>query len=248
MLHEGPTARVPEGATEVSSPERPGRRFQPTTERLLDADLRSLASRLPGARIGLLLAPEFPGPQGVTDLLAVTRSGAALEKRLRSGIPFVTSLSDSAVLAALSPRRAHTAEFVARRSGMSVNQVRRRLSSLTARGMSTRLESGNFLRHEVFTPVGRSYSFEAKVSDWQQGLSQAVRYSVWSDASAVVLLKPPRDLSEVISRYHGLGIGLAVRDRWLLKPTIGRPDAGLRLVASELLAKSVSHQKPSPAA
>ena len=247
MLREATDSRLGLMSAEIASPERPGRRFQPTVERLLDDDLRFLAARLPGAGSGLLLAPEFVGPVGVADLVAVTRSGPALGARLRSQVPFATNVTDCAVLAVLSARRVHTDEFVANRLGMSFEQARRRLASLTARGMTARSGRG-YVRDAVLSPLGRSYSIEAKVSDWRRGLSQALRYSSWSDASAVVLLNPPRDLGEATERFRSLGIGLAVRDRWILKPTIGRSDPGLRLAASERLALSVLNQRPSPAA
>lgn len=224
---------------EVFVESRPGRRFEPTVERMLDQDLITLAMHLPGE--GVAVAREFPGGRGVADVVALTRWHDDLQRRIATKIPFLRNETDCAVVAALSPKKTLTVASLSKRLGMSGEQVTRRLRSLVATGHVEHHGSG-FRRARGLEPIGRTYAFEAKVSDWRQGISQAMRYSTWCDAAAFVLLRPPRALGEVEATCSSLGLGLAVGDRWIARPRLGRPHAGLRLAASEqwaqLLAES----------
>lgn len=230
---------------EFESPGGRGQRFEPTAERELDADLRSLASGLPGAGDGLLGVVEFQGPRGVPDLLVMTRGSGSLNHRLDNGAPFLESLADCAVVAALNVKRPLTSGSVASVTGMSLEQVERRLRSLTHAGMVIPYGPG-FCRRADLEPIGRTYAFEAKVSDWRRGLDQALRYSAWCDASSLVLLRAPADLPGLIARCTHLDIGLAIRDEWARRPRLGRPHRDLRLAASERLAMQVSKLELKP--
>ena len=101
-------------------------------------------------------------------------------------------------------------------------------------------------RRADLEPIGRTYAFEAKVSDWRRGLDQALRYSVWCDASSLVLLRAPADMGNLIERCNHLDIGLAVRDEWVRRPRLGKPQRSLRLAASERLAQQVSRLEVKP--
>ena len=217
---------------------RPGRRFEPTEERLLDDDLVTLATRLPRAAEGLALVREFPGGRGVADVVAVTGWQEPVRQRIALQLPLLDNETDCSVVAALSPNQTRTVMGIGRRLGMSDEQVVRRLRSLAAAGYVESRGSG-FRRVRGFEPIGRAYALEAKVSDWQQGVGQALRYSTWCDAAAVVLLKPPRDLSDAKERSSKLGLGLAAGGRWVVRPRIGRPHAGLRLAMSEQFARLI---------
>lgn len=223
---------------EIEPRPRPGRRFEPTVERELEGDIRALASRLPNAKHGVLLAPEFVGPNGIVDLLAVTGFEEGLGRRLKSGVPFVTNGSDCAVVAALAVRRPRGPAEVATTTGSTEAQVKRRLASLAGSGAVLRRGNG-YVKHPDLEPIGRTYAIEAKVADWRRALQQAVRYGTWADASAVSLLNPPRDASNAEDRFRAFGIGLAVRQTWLVRPRLGHPDRGLRLAASEALARAI---------
>ena len=98
-------------------------------------------------------------------------------------------------------------------------------------------EGKSYRRREGFAPAGRAYALEAKVSDWRRGLAQALRYSTWADASAVVLLREPNDLSSVAERFGDLRVGLAVGRRWIIRPRLQRPMPGRRLALAERLAE-----------
>ncbi len=225
---------------EFEAPGGRGHRFEPTVERELDADLRTLASGLPGASEGLLGVVEFQGPRGVPDLLVMTRGTAALRRRLQYGVPFIESAADCAVVATLNIKRPLTSRDVASATGMTVEQVERRLRALTHIGIVVAHGQHGYSRRADLEPIGRTYAFEAKVSDWRRGLDQALRYSAWCDASSLVLLRAPSDMSGLIERCNHLDIGLAVRDQWVRRPRLGRPQRALRLAASERLAQQVS--------
>lgn len=217
---------------------RPGRRFEPTVERLLDDDLVTLSMRLPRAPEGLAIVREFPGGRGVADVVAITGWQEAVRQRIALNLPFLLNETDSSVVAALSPNQTRTVASLGKKLGMSDEQVLRRLRPLAAAGYVVARGSG-FRRVHGLDPIGRAYALEAKVSDWRQGISQALRYSTWCDAAAVVLLKAPRDLADVRARCAMLGLGLAAEGRWIVRPRLGRPHAGLRLAMSEQFVQRI---------
>lgn len=230
---------------EIEASHRAGRRFEPIAERQLDVDLIALADRLPWAAGGLLISRETPGPRGVADLVATTRLQPSLDRRLSAGISYVQNRTDCLVLAATPVARTLTEMSIAGRLAMSVEQVAKRLRRLASSGHVLPYGTG-FRRHPQLRPIGRAYALEAKVSDWRQGLFQAIRYSSWCDAAGVVLLNRPRDLEITRLKFAEFGIGLAVRDQWVVRPRIGRPDPGWRLWLSEQTARAFAAGPRTP--
>ncbi|MFJ6280299.1 hypothetical protein [Arthrobacter subterraneus] len=198
----------------------------------------TLSTRLPRASDGLAIVREFPGGRGVADVVAVIGWQEPVRQRIALPLPFLLNETDCAVVTALSPNQTRTIPIVAKKLGMSEAQLLRRLRPLVSGGYAE-LSGSGFRRVRGLEPIGRAYALEAKVSDWRQGISQALRYSTWCDAAAVVLLKAPLDLSEVKARCATLGLGLAAEGRWIVRPRIGRPNTGLRLAMSEQFAKRI---------
>jgi hypothetical protein len=93
-------------------------------------------------------------------------------------------------------------------------------------------------------PVGRLYALEAKVNNWSAGLGQAARYGSWADASAAVLGQLPRDPSRAVAQAAELGLGLALRARWLVRPRLRRLDLAQRLWASEFVIAALVDATP----
>jgi hypothetical protein len=210
-----------------------GRRFEPVAERALEPVVKDLASRLPGNSLGVFATSEFAGPVGIADLVAVTRAQELLSARLKVGVPILNSLSDASVITSVSLRRWTTVSDVTQRAGMSEAQAVRRLRQLRDVGALIECEVG-YRRHPALVPVGRMYAFEAKVSDWRRAIAQALRYARWADAVGVVLLRPPRDLEGLRSYARSLRVGVAIENRWLVRPVLQPVSPSLRLLASEM--------------
>lgn len=218
---------------------RRGNRFQPIEERKLEPSLRILASRLPGASLGVHAVAEFAGSVGVADLVAVTRAESDLKARFEIDVAPLNSLALASVAAAVPVGRVTTASQVATAVGTSEEQATRRLRQLMAEGAIEKTRSG-YRRHRALRPVGRMYAFEGKVADWRQAFSQAIRYGQWADATAVVLLHSPKELGIVRDHARQLKVGLAVGEKWLVRPVIQNPNPGARLLASERLVAALA--------
>jgi hypothetical protein len=215
-----------------------GRRFEPTVERALEPIIRELASRLPGSASGVLAAPQFAGPSGIADLVAVTRSQRLLTERLKLGTVPLRGLSDASVVATVAVQRTTTAFQVARVLGISETQAIRRLRQLNGSGFL--FQDGNgYRRYPEFVPIGRMYALEAKVSDWRKATAQALRYARWADAAGIVLLKPPTDLQQLKEHAKALRIGVAIGNRWLVRPVLQPVSPGLRLLSSEMFVAAL---------
>jgi hypothetical protein len=222
-----------EGRVQERAPQRsrPGRRFAPTIEQQLGPVLRNLASRLPGAAAGVTVIAEMAGPSGLPDLVAVPVSPQLAARLALPCLPLLT-WSDARTAAACSITRAWSVSTLARRLDADEVALRRRLRRLVAQGAIEASSSG-FRRVPDLQPVGRLYALEAKVDDWSAGLSQALRYGGWADASAAVLGQLPRDCSKAVTQASDLGLGLALGARWLVRPRLRRLALARRLWASE---------------
>lgn len=246
LISESMLARVHEQA---SLSGRPGRRFAPEAERELEPVLRGLAARLPGAVRGVSVIAEMPGPAGLPDLVAVPLT-PALAQRLTYWSPPLLSWPDVRLVAAASVNRPLTVSVLARRLTTSEQGIRRHVSRLVHCGALTLTESGCVLRPAAIKPVGTLYALEAKVDNWSAGLDQALRYSAWADASAVVVSRLPRDHSKAVTLARTLQLGLAHGPRWLVRPMVRRLEFARRLWASEHVVAALTgrHQSPSATA
>lgn len=217
-----------------------GRPFEPVAEAALLPSLRKLAHRLPGTDRGLLLVPEFVGPYGVVDLLAVTMTHDYLVRRWRSGIPPVLSEMDVQIVSAVRVSRSQSLDEIATSLQRPSVAVRRRIRRLTDIGALLSL-GGNYKRADVLRPLGRLWALEAKVSDWRRGLGQATQYGLWADASAIVLGHLSTNPDYLASEARRLNVGLAVGTRWLVRPRINRQLDVHRIWASEHLFAGLLH-------
>jgi DNA-binding Lrp family transcriptional regulator len=218
---------------ETGRPAR-GRLFEPVAEAAMHATLRDLAQRLPGANQGLLLVPEFVGPYGVVDLLAVTYIGDRINRRWRSGIAPITSELDVQILSAIPASHGASLEEISQSLGRPAEAIRRRVRQLSASG-ALHLNGSAYSRDKALTPLGRLWALEAKVNDWRRGLGQAIQYGLWADASAVVLSRLSVDTEYLVKEAQRLNVGIALGSRWLVRPRIKTQSEMFKLWASELL-------------
>lgn len=224
---------------------RAGRPFEPIQEKELDNPLRQLASRLPGGKQGVYVVPEFVGANGVADLVAVTRADSDLHDRLGSAVPFLGTLTLATVAACIPVGRTISLDHLSHVLHMSARQCASYARELESIGAIARVGSG-YRRNNSLRPIGRMYAFEAKVSDWNRALGQAVRYLSWTDSASIVLLRPPADLPSVMTHVRSMNVGLAVGTTWVIRPRLSPllnpTHAGGRLLASEQFARSVTHR------
>ncbi|MFF8880530.1 hypothetical protein [Streptomyces flaveolus] len=209
-----------------------GVRFSPTKEAALDPALRTLARSLPQSSPGLIMIAEMPGPSGIPDLIALPGMGTPLIKRLESQIPPVLKRADIEVIAALKVRQGITLDTLKSRVHRPERTVLQSVRNLTQSGAVSKKDK-LLLRAEALQPVGHLYALEAKVDDWKKGVRQAFRYRSWCDASALILSQLPKNREPLLAAAQRLNIGLALEDRWLVRPRISKLDRIQRLWGSE---------------
>ncbi len=209
-----------------------GVRFSPTKEASLDPALRNLAQALPQSTLGVAMIAEMPGPSGIPDLVALPNPGAALTRRLDSKIPAILSRTAIEIVASLKVRQGITLKSLQSRVPRADRTISQSLRHLIESGAI--IQEGNLLyRAGPLQPVGNLYALEAKVDDWRKGIRQAFRYQSWCSASSLVLSRMPKNSDLLISTSRRLSIGLALEDRWIVRPRISRIDHVQRLWGSE---------------
>lgn len=220
----------------------PGRAFTPTEEIDVQASLPALAARLPGVGRQSLLITECVGPHGVPDLVVLVGGAAALERRLASGVPPLTSELDAQILVRLNAGSGvWLDEVLAAIPASTPRVIERRMSRLERVGAIRRTRVGAYLRRSEISPFGRTHALEAKVSDWGGAIGQALGYASWCDSVSVVLGRAPRRIDGIASRMADHRLGLAIGGEWIAKPA-PRPvrlPAARRLVASEFILTNV---------
>jgi hypothetical protein len=221
----------------------PGRRFEPVAEAQLAIHIECLVASLPAAqRRGVLLISEVAGPFGIPDFVALVPDPDRLPARLDARFPPLLSEAATAIAVAVSARRRTSTEAVAVRVGLPRRVVRERLAALRQVGAVFGDDQSGWLRHEALAPIGRTHVFEAKVSDWRKGFSQAVTYAAWGDSATVVLARAPETW-----RQSGTSdwIGLAIGPKWRRRPVVRRHSPARRLWASEHIVAALTAYHPS---
>ncbi|CAM5739995.1 hypothetical protein SAFG77S_01561 [Streptomyces afghaniensis] len=175
---------------------------------------------------------EMPGPSGIPDLVALPGSATRLMERLESKIPPVLKRSEIEVVAALKVRQGISLDTLKSRVHRAEKTVLQSLRTLSQNGAVKK--DGNLLyRAEVLHPVGHLYALEAKVDDWKKGMRQAFRYRSWCAASALIMSQMPKNREPLLATARRLNIGLALEDRWIVRPRISKLDHVQRLWGSE---------------
>lgn len=221
----------------------PGRAFVPTEELDVQARLPELAGRLPGVGARSLLITECVGPHGVPDLVVLVGDGAALERRLASGLPPMTNELDAEILVRLSASSGvWLDEILAAIPASTPRVVKRRLTQLEGVEAIRRTRVGAYVRRSEFRPLGRTHALEAKVSDWGRAIRQALGYASWCDYVSVVLGKTPRSVDGVASQMASHRLGFAVGEEWIAKPVARRLQlpAARRLMATEYIVTNLT--------
>lgn len=187
---------------------------------------------------------ELKGPFGVADLVVVISRDDTLRGRLEAGVPPLLNQIDALITAALNKRQGlSTGELSAAiRVGASVVERRvaalRRLGAVRARGDAWQVDTR-------LKPLGRTYSFEAKSTDWRGGLDQARRYQLWTNAATLVLDRLPGTTDVLMARCRDRGLGLAERGSWLVRPCVQQREQGMAMWGSEYVVAGMLGRRPA---
>lgn len=181
----------------------------------------------------IIVVPELRGPCGVADFGIVETTDENLAARLGLGMPPLLNQVDAAIVGFLGPRRPTALSTIAQALGWPERDLYGRATQLRRRGVIAQLPSGCFVRPKGLEPLGRLSVYEAKVTDWKQGFSQAAIYATWADVATLGLQRLPRDPSPVLAMATDLRLGLISGGSWERRPVIQRLPRQTRLWASE---------------
>lgn len=213
---------------------RPGRRYEPIEEALLENDALAGARALPHAHRGLTVLREVAGPFGVPDFVAVVGSSDALAARLRLDVPPLLNEVDAGIAASLSTRRGRSVDAVAARMGWTADTVQRRLPGLLRSHAVIDVGARRYVRPEALCPVGRLYAIETKVRDWRRALRQARMYRLWCDNYVVVMATlSDSTMPLALAAVDGDGGGLMASGSWVRRPRPHRLTDARRLWGAE---------------
>jgi hypothetical protein len=219
---------------------RAGRRFSPSHELRLQPAALHAASRLPGAREGVLLVTEMASPFGIPDFVALIGPGHSLFHRQALPVPPLVNELDAAIVATASSRAPRRATTLARELGWPVQTVVRRVPELVRSGALIETGSACYVRRPELVPLGRLYALETKVRDWRRALHQVRTYRLWADSYVVVLASLPQNAVELVrERVRQDGGGLVVADRTLERPRVHTLPKTRRLWAAEHLVAAI---------
>lgn len=215
-------------------------KFEPRAEAELASSLRDTAAILPGARGGVVAVEEFRGPWGVPDLAAL--APARVEERLACDVPPLLSQHDCRLVAAASRWTEPTVLAAAAR--VSPGPAERYLRRLVGIG-ALEMREGRLRRSPGMVTLGRLWAIEAKVDDWQSGLSQVHRYRLWADGAVLVLGRARVQVEAIAAQARHYRVGVVVDSRWVVRPRLIPPDAPTRLHASEHMLAALIGATPS---
>jgi len=222
---------------------RPGRPFSPGAERALHPLVISTAHSATKYADNVLILPEFPLPVGVPDLTAVRLDEQALAVRIASGVPPVLGRHRAAVLAKCGPTRPTSLITLSRTLGVSERQTRGLIGELVRSGALT-TEGTGWCRSSAVLPLGKVFSFEAKVSDWRSGFAQCLRYGLHADNVTLILgrvgTKAARAAQEAC---RAEGVGLVIEETRLVRSRSHTVPLARRLETSEHLLELLVHQQ-----
>lgn len=236
-----------EVAVRPSARPRHGRRFVPVAEAALVDDAIAAARGLPHAHRGLAVIAEMTGPFGVPDFVAIVGSPDRLAARAALAVPPLLNEVDAAIVSALAPRAARSAETIAAALGWPMSVIDRRLPGLLRTGAVIEPRPGRFVRPEELEPVGRLYAIETKVSDWRRAMLQGRRYRLWCENYVIVMpgLSDSTGLraGEAIAQDGG---GLVAAGSWVSRTRAYDLPAPRRLWGSEHALAAVDSELTSP--
>jgi hypothetical protein len=219
---------------QVSTRQRPGRRFQPSEEAALFESAKQAAAQLPGADAGVLGLTELHAPFGIPDFTVVIGEAGPRRARLRLRVPPLLNEVDAG-LASVTPSESFaSARQIAARVGWPAGTIERRLPGLLRVGALREVQPGRFTRPTALEPIGTVYAIELKVNDWRRALVQCRTYRTWADSYVLIMQRVPgSSLSDLRRNVRRDGGGLIIDNEWLVQPRVVKLPRSRRLWTSE---------------
>ncbi len=164
------------------------------------------------AKSDSVLFSEVLTSSGMPDIVLVAAARDCVERTpLPPEVAAMLTNGRAAVAAALSPRRGHRLDYLARVTGRESEYVRRAVTELSGVGLAARDDSG-LVRLGPRWPeqLPELEVFELKLADWKKALAQSLRYRRLARRVTVVM-PPGPDLhaKRITDFYARYGVGLA---------------------------------------
>ncbi len=233
--------------TREATRQRPGRLFEPDSERSLMELARRVIADLDGAEEGALALKEMHAPVGVPDLTVVVGNSAPRRSRLRLSVPPLLNEIDAGIVAAASKTVPRTSSRLASSLGWPVTTVERRMPRLLRNRALREIKPGRFVRRAALEPIGTVFAIELKIGDWRRALTQGRTYRTWADAYLLIINHVSEAslpyLAEAVRRDRG---GLVVSGKWIMKPRRSGQSPARRLWASEHVIAASRRPNPNP--
>lgn len=161
-----------------------------------------------GSRQHDFVATEIVGPDAIADLVGIRFDERRLQARESEGISPVT---DALALHALQACRSRvlTTRELADACHVTPSGMRRAQAVALEANAMIRQARGRYSCHPAWGPVGaRLVAVELKLDNWRAAFQQAKAYSLWANATWVVLGRTPP--AEATREAEQDGVGLAV--------------------------------------
>lgn len=225
---------------------RGGHHFEPVQERDLYSLAAKAAQTLPGAKGGVVLVSEMPGPLGQPDFVVLLGGNDWISKRRSAGVGPQLGQAECTVLAALYEKRPLKLETLSRRLDWSVESLQPILSKLVRQGAVDITSTGSYRLVSGMMPSGHLVAFEAKVKDWHRAIVQGRAYRTWADNYVVLLGEVGETaMGRAIEAVADDGAGLFNETGWSVYPKPRKAVAARRLWGFEYLLAAVGGLDPS---
>lgn len=239
----------------ASSRQHSGRQFQPVAEVDLGPFAAQAGKTLISRGQAQILVTELPGPYGIVDLGLISARFSPLRHRLSSPVEPLLNEVDAAIVAVTSPVHAMSLTDVSSRlPRFSETALRTRVEHLVDREVLSTTSTGSLRKRPGVVPLGHLHAVESKVRDWRRGLDQALRYSLWTHSSSVVVARLPKNMNRVVDLFRSRGVGLVLGEEWLVRPVRRQLSLDRHMWASEHFVAAIGldpallvHEEPQAA-
>ena len=193
--------------------------------------IRALAQEKIQAGTTRIICPELDAYQGIADVIVAIGNGHTFFGRSLSRRDICSfNLTSARILVRLPYRKSVRISELARSTALSERTIERHLRTIEALGIVHKTPGSVSLIRSKKAPFKEIAAFEVKISDWRQGLYQAMQYKAFANRAALILpAKKARSVANTNADvFRVFGIGLAGIDhgsklRWHVRPRRQKP-------------------------